>query len=296
MAYVTPQYTNASSKPKPKGALIAALVFLLLGIGGCGFAAAKTVPYISDLVDFATELDQVGRVVSMGEEVSFTASGADGIALLSEEAVCTGEGPSGPVSFQAYEAFGPGTTVELGGVRINGYMLFDIESGSEYTIRCGDGSTFGSYTATTAPSFLVEGAPGFVGGILAGGAGAFFVFIAFILFIVGMVQRSSWKKKQKQTQGPAAPGGYGASPQQVPPPPGRGAPGGWSAPAQQGPPPAPPAMPQQPSPPPAPPQSPPYPPQSPPSAPPAPQGPPPAQTPPPPAGGGVQPPPPPPLR
>ncbi|MCZ7630349.1 MAG: hypothetical protein M5U19_15510 [Microthrixaceae bacterium] len=213
---MTPQYTNASSKPKPKGALIAALVFLLLGIGGCGFAAAKTVPYISDLVDFATELDQVGRVVSMGEEVSFTASGADGIALLSEEAVCTGEGPSGPVSFQAYEAFGPGTTVELGGVRINGYMLFDIESGSEYTIRCGDGSTFGSYTATTAPSFLVEGAPGFVGGILAGGAGAFFVFIAFILFIVGMVQRSSWKKKQKQTQGPAAPGGYGASPQQVP--------------------------------------------------------------------------------
>lgn len=280
MTYATPM-PSATQKPKPKGALIAALVFLLLGIGGCGFAAAKSVPYISDLVDFATDLDQVGRVVSMGEETSFTSSGSKGIALLSEEAVCTGEGPSGPVSFDAYTSFGPGTTVELGGVQMDGYVLFDIETGSEYTITCGDSSSFGRYTSTTAPSFLVEGAPGFIGGILAGFAGAFFVFIAFILLIIGLVQRSSWKKKQNQ--GPPASGGWGAPAQQVPPAPGQGAaspwsappapgqgaPGGWSAPPappQQAPPPAPQGLPQQPTP---------------------------QQPPPPPVGGGAPPPPPP---
>lgn len=287
MANVTPY------KPKPKGALVAALVFLLLGIAGCGFAAAKTVPYISDLVDFVKDLDEVGRVVSMGEEVTFDSSGSDGVALLSDEAVCTGEGPSGPVSFQGYEAFGPGTTVELGGVPMQGYILFDIESGSDYTIRCGDGSSSGSYTATTAPSFLVNGAPGFLGGIGAGLAGALLVFISFILFIVGLVQRSSWKKKQKQ--GLAAPTGYGTSTQQVapapgqggvspwnaPPAPGQGA-GGWGSPSQQGPPPAPPQQQGPPPMPPSPPQ------QAPPS-----QSPPP---PPPPTPGGEQPPPPPPLR
>lgn len=285
MTYATP-VPNTTPKPKPKGALIAALVFLLLGIGGCGFAAAKSVPYISDLVDFATDLDRVGRVVAMGEETSFTSSGSKGIALLSEEAVCTGEGPSGPVTFDAYESFGPTTSVDLGGVRMRGYVLFDIETGSEYTITCGDGSSFGSYTATTAPSFLVEGAPGFIGGIIAGFAGAFFVFISFILFIIGLVQRSSWKKKQNQ--GPPASGGWGAPAQQVPPAPGQGgasgwnappapgqsAPGGWSAPPAPPQPPAPQGLPQQP-----PSQQPPPPPMA-----------------PPPVGGGDQPPPPPPLR
>ncbi|MEZ5348522.1 MAG: DUF4179 domain-containing protein [Microthrixaceae bacterium] len=131
--------TIAQPKSKPKGALIAALVFLLLGIAGCGFAAVKTVPYISDIVDFVSDLDQVASVRPMGEPVSFTSTGEDGIALLSGEAVCTGEGPSGAVNFERYEAFGPGTTVELGGVTMDGYILFDTESGADYTITCGAG-------------------------------------------------------------------------------------------------------------------------------------------------------------
>jgi hypothetical protein len=282
MANVTAQ------KPKPKAALVTALVFLLLGIGGCGFAVAKAVPYISDLVDFVSDLDQVGRVVPMGQEVSFDSGGSDGVALLSGEAVCTGEGPSGPVSFQGYEAFGPGTTVELGGVQMNGYILFDIESGSEYTIRCGDSSSSGSYTATTAPSFLVDGAPGFLGGIGAGVAGAFFVFLSFILLIIGLVQRSTWKKKQNQgfatpavygapdQRVPPAPGPVGGSPWNTPPAPTQGTPGGWGAQPQQGPPPAPPQQ--------GPPPMPPAPPQ---------QAPPTQSPPPPPANGGEQPPPPP---
>lgn len=284
-----------AQKPKPKGALIAALVLLLLGIAGCGFAAAKSVPYISDLVDFVSDLDQVGRIVPMGQEVSFDSSGSDGVAILSQEAVCTGEGPSGSVTFQGYEAFGPGTTVELGGVQMSGYILFDIESGSEYTIRCGDASSSGSYIATTAPSFLVNGAPGFLGGIVAGAAGGFFVFLSIILLIVGLVQRSSWKKKQNQ--GFATPAGYGAPTQQVPPAPGvgggspwnappaagQGTPGGWGAPPQpQGPPPAPPQQQGPPPMPPAPPQQ-----QAPPSQ---------LPPPPPPGSGGEQPPPPPPSR
>lgn len=297
MASVTTQ------KPKPKGALIAALVFLVLGIAGCGYGAARTVPYISDLVDFASDLDSVGRMASMGEEVTFTSSGTDGIALLSGEAVCEGEGPSGSVTFQGYEAFGPGTTVELGGVQMNGYILFDTESGADYRIRCGDASSSGSYTATTAPSFLIDGAPGFLGGIGAGLAGAFFVFLSIILLIVGLVQRSSWKKKQNQAppttpgygSAPPAPGQGAPSGWQTPPAPGQQAPGqgaagGWGAPqapqGQQG---LPPVAPQQP--PPAPPQTPP------PVPPPAPpQTPPPVPPQVPPGNPGDQAPPPPPQR
>lgn len=220
-------------KPKPKGALIAALVFLLLGIGGCGFAAFKTVPYIQDVVDFVTDLDQVARTRPMGEPITFTATGTEGIALLSGEAVCEGEGSGGPVTFDPYESFGPGTTVELGGVNIEGYILFDTETDGEYTITCGAGG-FGSYVVTTAPSFLVEGAPGVAAGIGAGLFGAFCVLVAVILFIVGLVQRSSWKKRNQgppagQFQQPPAPG------QGAPPAPGQNA---WGSPQ-----PPPPAMP-----------------------------------------------------
>ena len=273
--------TIAQPKSKPKGALIAALVFLLLGIAGCGFAAVKTVPYISDIVDFVSDLDQVASVRPMGEPVSFTSTGEDGIALLSGEAVCTGEGPSGAVNFERYEAFGPGTTVELGGVTMDGYILFDTESGADYTITCGAGGR-GGYVATTAPSFLVDGAPGFLGGIGAGLAGSFFVLIAIILLIVGLVQRSSWKKRN---QGPQ-PGQFPTQ-QGGPPPPGQAA--APPAPGQNawGSPQPPPAAPQ--------PQAPPPQPQPPNLPPPAPGTPPPftggSQAPPPPGPGNNPPPP-----
>jgi hypothetical protein len=263
----------ANRTSKPKGALIAALIFFVLGLAGCGVAAATTIPFISDLVDWVSDIENLARTNSMGDTVSFTADGDRGVALLSSEAACRGEGPGGSISFEAYESFGPGTDVNLNGVDIAGYTLFDTQSGGEYTVTCGSAGA-GSFLVVTAPTFLADGlgAAGF--GILAGLGGVLFMFIALILLIVGLVQRSSWKKRN---QGPpaaayGAPGATGA----IPPPPG--------APAQVPPQQAPPQ--QAPPPPQAPPQQAPPPPQAPPQqAPPPPQAPP-AQSPPPPQTGG----------
>ncbi len=284
MASVTVQ----TSKPKPKGALIAALVFLLLGIAGCGYAAAKTVPYISDVVDFATDVGKVNSMVPMGQELTFTSSGSDGIVLLTSEAVCSGEGSGGAISFEGYQSFGPGTNVELGGAQISGYILFRTDSGTDYRVRCGDASSVGSYTATTAPGFLVDGAPGFFGGIGAGLLGSLFVIIAIILFIVGLVQRSSWKKRQQQPAYATQPG-YPAG--GAPPAPGQPAPGYGQAPPSSTPYQPPPLPPQQ-----QPPTAPPPPQQQPPTSPPPPQQQPPTSPPPPPPPSGDEPPAPPPLR
>ncbi len=231
----------ANRTSKPKGALIAALIFFLLGLAGCGVAAATTIPFISDLVDWVSDIENLARTNSMGDTVSFTADGDRGVALLSSEAACRGEGPGGSISFEAYESFGPGTDVNLNGVDIAGYTLFDTQSGGEYTVTCGSAGA-GSFLVVTAPTFLADGlgAAGF--GILAGLGGVLFMFIALILLIVGLVQRSSWKKRN---QGPpaaayGAPGATGA----IPPPPGAPAPvPPQQAPPQQVPPPqAPPAQ------------------------------------------------------
>ncbi|MFV0317689.1 MAG: hypothetical protein ACK5O2_12110 [Microthrixaceae bacterium] len=215
-------YAIASpAKPKPKGALIAALVFLVLGIAGCGYGAAKIVPFFSDAVEFFTDLDQVARVTPMGEPITFTSAGTDGIALLSGEAVCTGESAGGDVRFQPYESFGSTTSFELGGVSMDGYILFSTESGSEYTITCGSAGS-GSYVATTAPNFLIDGATGLATGFGAGLFGGFCILVAIILLIVGLVQRSGWKKRNQGFQGGPPPGMPG-QPAQVPPAPGQGA-------------------------------------------------------------------------
>ena len=152
----------ANSQTKPKGALVAALVFFLLGIAGCGFAAVSAVPFISDLADFVSDLDEFVSNTPMGEQASFTAGGEDGLVLLSDEAACTGEGPDGAVRFEAYEGFGTGTNVELNGTSMSGYILFETRSGADYSITCGSAGT-GSFLVTSAPTFLVEGALGAAG-------------------------------------------------------------------------------------------------------------------------------------
>ncbi len=195
------------SNSKPKGALITALVFFLLGLGGCGYGAARGIPFITDLVDYVSELDNFATTVPMGESASFTSSGTEGLILLTGEAVCTGSGPGGDVRFDAYESFGPGTTVEINNANIDGYILFDTETGDDYEITCGSRGS-GQFIATTAPTFLVDGAPALVGAVFSGLAGVFLVFLSFIFLIVGLVQRSSWKKKNRGS--PAAP--YGSAP------------------------------------------------------------------------------------
>ena len=204
----------ANGTSKPKGALIAALIFFLLGLVGCGIAAATTIPFITDLVDWVSEIDDFAQTNRMGESATFTADGEDGVVLLTSEAACTGEGPDGAVRFDAYQSFGTGTNVDFNGQSYEGYQLFDTRTGASYTITCGSGGA-GSFIVITAPTFLIEGfgAAGF--GILSGLGGAVFMFIAVILLIVGLVQRSSWKKRN---QGPP-PGAYGA-PGAVPPAPG----------------------------------------------------------------------------
>jgi hypothetical protein len=272
----------ANSQSKPKGALIAALVCFVLGIAGCGFAASRAVPFISDLADFVSELDNFATNNPMGEPVSFTAGGDDGLVLLSDEAACTGDGPDGAVRFEAYEGFGPGTNVELNGTSMSGYILFETRSGADYSITCGSAGT-GSFLVTSAPTFLVEGAPGLLGGLLAFLGGAFFVFLSIVLLIVGLVQRSRWSKRNagQQPYGQPGPPAYGSG--QAPPPPG-GAPGWGSAPAGGGQVPPPPPTSGTPGapylPPPAPAQTPPPPP------PPSPGDP--GQPPPPPPGAGTQ--------
>lgn len=252
----------ANSPTKPKGALVAALVLFLLGIAGCGYGAARAVPFISDLADFVSELDTFVNNTPMGEPATLTAGGGNGLVLLSDEAACTGEGPDGAVRFDAYEDFSPGTNVEINGTRMNGYILFDTRSGADYSVTCGSAGT-GSFLVTSAPNFLVEGAPGLLGGVVAFVGGAFLVFLSIVFLIVGLVQRSRWSKQH------AGPPSYGQpvpptyDPGQVPPPPG-GAPGWGPAPgsgAQVPPPPPTPGAPGEPYlPPPAPGQTPPPPP------------------------------------
>ncbi len=201
---------------KPKGALIAALIFFVLGLGGCAFAAATTIPFIGDLVDWVDDITNAAR--SMGETAEFTATDDRGIVLVTAEAACTGEGPAGPIRFEGYESFGPGTSVEVDGLDLAGYLLFDTQAGADYRITCGTAGG-GSFIAVTAPSFLADGAGGLAFAALSGLGGGLFMLIAIILLIVGLVQRSSWKKRN---QGPP-PGQYGAPGGYVPPVPGAGA-------------------------------------------------------------------------
>lgn len=217
-----------ASNKKPKGMMIAALVCLLLGVGGCSVGVIS----IAKLASWATDLGKSYEQTPNGGTAVLEAS-RNGTALIftdSTGTTCGVQGPGGPVK------------VSDGGLTIgnsdtagyNGSGTFDTKKGETYEITC-DGS--GSSSPTSTGSFFVAQIPslpgglfGFIAGIFGGG---FFLFLALIFFIIALVQRSSWKKKQGA---PAMAGAYGQGyPQQ-------GYPQQGAPPAPLGYPPAPPAM------------------------------------------------------
>lgn len=266
------------TKRRPKWALIVALVLFLLGIGGCAGGLIAGVGAVSSLAD------DVARTTPMGESTTFEATGGGKAGvLLTSTAVCEGSSDDGDAI--RFDEFSGTTTVDTGDEQFNDLLTFDTVEGRTYTLTCGS-SGGGEYTVLQLPSIFTTG----WGIALVGGGiviGAVSIVLAIIFLIVGLVQRSNWKKKN---QGPGGPGVYGAGTQYAPPTPGQSGASPWNAPpgAGQGQPPAgpwvsPPGGTRQ-GPPPAPPQ------QTPPPAPPS-QTPPP---PPPPDHGGE--PPAPPLR
>jgi hypothetical protein len=278
----------AKGNKKPKGWLIASLIFLLLALAGCGaggFGCAQLVSVIQDI--------DVTDTVPMGQESSFVA-GTDGMAavLLTGDAVCEGTDDEGGAI--AFKELGGTASVSVNGKEFKKFLTFDVKTDGSYAMVCGNEGD-GEFTVVRLPSILGSGVglaamtAGFPVGLLS-------LLLSVVCLIVGLVKRSSWKKRQAGGGLPPVAGAQAYS-GAVPPPPG-GAPGAMAPPAGM-PPPAPPAPPAQP---PAgtPPPAPPVPPAQPPAGmppPPAPPAQPPAGMPPPPAPpaqppGGAPPPPP----
>lgn len=264
---------NATTNTPPKGWLIAGLVCLVLGIGGCaaaGVGASALLGVVDDIKD----------TTPLGERTEFTSqSDAGALILLSDNVACDATDSSGDSI--RIEEISESVTVDSGGESFSTWYRFDTVDGESYEVLCGDSASSGSYTVLKLPSILggVLGPIMLVGGVLGGGL---FLLLGVIFLIIGFVQRSRWKK-ERSGMVPGAMGGYS------PPPPGGGAPG-YGGYGQPGMPPPPGGQPGAPTPPPG------YPPApgpqgqppSPQAPPPAPQGP--AQTPPP-----LPPPPPPPA-
>lgn len=257
---------NATTNKPPKGWLIAGLVCLLLGIGGCtaaGVGASALVGVVDDIID----------TTPFGQRTEFTArSGAGALILLTDNVSCEATDSSG--RSVSIEQVGESVTVESRGEKFSTWYRFDTVDGEHYEVLCGDTSMSGTYTVLKLPSILggVLGPIVLVGGVLGGGL---FLLLGIIFLIIGFVQRSRWKKERSGVMYAGGPGGYS------PPPPGAGY-GDYGQPGMQPPPPGYPPAPG---------------PQGPPPAPPAPQGPPPqgpAPMAPPPAGPADMPPPPPP--
>jgi hypothetical protein len=270
----------ADTTSAPKGALVAGLVFILLSFAGCGYGCVSGTGLVSSISDAIESANST----PLNEPTTLAATGSNGIILTSDtSAICEvldADGNSVTVSDPPSGASG---TFESGGTTLELAYGFDTQEGDTYDVICGDPDAplTGSYAVASVPSLS-----GF-GGLLAGvGFGGLFFLIGLVLLIVGLVQRSKWKKRSV-----AAPGGFGAPPMAGAPP-APGAPMTPGAPPAPGAPPMPSAMPppMAPQPPPAAPQ-PSIPPLGPdPAAPPAP----PASPPPPPSGGTPPPPPPPP--
>lgn len=223
----------ADGTKAPKGALIAGLVLILLAFGGCGYGCVSGVGLIGDLAD---AIDSANST-PLNEPTTLRATGENGIILSSQSsAVCAVRDENG--RDVAIEEPPSGTTgsFESGGETLDLAYVFDTQPGTTYDVICGDelGSLTGSYAVVPFPSF--DNAGGIFGGLA---AGFVFFLLGVIFLIVGLVQRSRWKKNRPAfagSMGAAVPPPAGA----VPPPPGGFSPTGGAAPAPPAPtPPAP---------------------------------------------------------
>ncbi len=214
----------ADGTTAPKGALITGLVLLLLAFGGCGYGCVSGVGLFSDVADAISS----ANTTPLNQPTTLRATGDNGLILTSSSsALCAVRDPNGnDVSIQEPGA-GTTGTLEVDGQQLDLSFVFDTTPGTTYDVICGDeaGTSTGEYAVAPIPSL------GAVGGLFAGIAGGFGLFILGAIFlIVGLVKRSKWKKNHTGSpgNGMGGPAGYAAPPAPgavMPPPPGSVSPG-----------------------------------------------------------------------
>jgi hypothetical protein len=208
----------ADGKKAPKGALIAGLIFILLAFGGCGYGCVSIIGFGTDI---ANAIDSAS-LTNLNEPTQLRAEGDNAVVLTSAStAQCIVVDPSGNEVTLESPPQGASGTFERDGVTLELQFVFDTDAGTTYDIICGDeiGNLTGSYLVAPVPSLDNLGSS-FAGA----GAGAVSFFIGLVLLIIGLVQRSRWKKRQVAGVGSVSPpGGFAAPPAPggaVPPPPG----------------------------------------------------------------------------
>ena len=215
------------TKP-PKGFLIAALVFLLVWLAGCGVGCGGLIVGVKNLVDNASDAE----TAAVGEPFEFTANDSQAAIFTSSSATrCQVLGPDGPVSVESPD--GASGSFESGGRDFELDFTFDTDDGASYDVDC---------VGPQGSEFVVIGfSLGFLAFLSAAGIGAVGFVLGVIFLIIGLVRRSRWRKEQSSMQFPATippgygqapPPGYGQAPAgQVPPPVQASPPGGYGAPA-----------------------------------------------------------------
>jgi hypothetical protein len=205
------------TRKAPRGWLIAGVVCLLVGIGGCGAAVAG----VAALVDVVN--DSSGQT-AFGSTVGFTSSAdSTAVVLLTDDVPC--EAVDDANRAVVVEEFADEVTIDTDAASFRTIRTFDTREGDRYDVTCGSEGDQGTFVVAELPGILtgVTGALVFGAGIL---GGALFLLLGVIFIVIGLVQRSRWKKQQGPGASPFGGGGY-------PPPPGSGA-GGYGAPPPPG--------------------------------------------------------------
>lgn len=229
----------ANGTKPPKGMLIAGIVLLVLSLGGCGVFAWG-------LTSLIGTVDDIGDVEPFGGTIRFTAQTDTGALLISTQGarcdVVDSSGAAVPLDSVSWDV---STTQD--GQQLDDARTFDTTEGETYEVTCDASDSAlgaardGSFVVVRLPSF-----PGGVGGLLASLlvgpiAGGLLFLLGLILFIVGLVRRSRWRKRGGPgTPAPYLPPGGGAPPAPgaaMPPPPGGTAPPPYAQPGAMPPPP-----------------------------------------------------------
>ncbi|MEI7886486.1 MAG: hypothetical protein WCJ04_03755 [Actinomycetes bacterium] len=184
--------SNAPSAPAskpPKGALITGIVLMLLAFSSCGVGGLSCVSFAASFADILSG----ASTVALGETTSLDAASSTGVVVSSSaDVACEGQDENGSKVTFAEPSAGSTGTVSSGGETFNFMYSFDTNSGSKYTVVCvGSELSDGQYAVASFPGFAKVGVG--IAGII---SGFFLIFLGAIFFIVGLVKRSKWKKRQ----------------------------------------------------------------------------------------------------
>lgn len=208
----------ADNPRAPRGFLIAGIVLLVLSVAGCGTGCAGFVGVVNELTDVISNT----RSVPAGQAVTVTADGNTGFIVGSPSTMRCEVTDSGGnrVTVTEPDAGVSGSVGTQDGQELEFIGAFDASNGRTYEVICLADSGEGEFAVVTMDfgGFVV---------VLAGFAAGFVLFVLGVIFlIIGLVQRSRWKKNN--AQGWSGPGGYPPAGAPVPPP------GGYSTPAGPG--------------------------------------------------------------